>query len=86
MIRPAEGGCRLAPGLPPAALCHIREDAGVTQKQVAGALKVSRHTIAKYEKQAGWADGERLQGREPVGEIRREYAKVLRNMERLATE
>jgi len=53
---------------------------------VAEALKVSRHTIAKYEKQAGWVDGERLQGREPVGEIRREYAKVLRNMERLATE
>jgi len=75
----------LAPRLPsPRERQEIRLAAGVTQQQVADALMVSRHTVAKWEKAAGYLYGQRLAGREPVGDLRREYGRVLRNLQALS--
>jgi hypothetical protein len=72
----------LHPPLPPPGVRRrIRREAGVTQQELADLLCVTRHTISRYEKPAGHLlVGETLPGREPVGEIRREYVKALKEM------
>ncbi len=76
---------RLDPELPsPPERKRIRTDAGLTQRDVAELLYVSRHTVAKWEKQSGWLRGQRLAGREPSGDLRKQYAAVLANMRSMA--
>lgn len=55
----------------------IREAAGYTQEDLARLLHLSRHTISKWEQPAGYIDGRRLAGREPVGVLRQQYAVLL---------
>lgn len=55
----------------------IRERAGWTQEQVALKIGVSRHTITKWEMPAGRVGDRELPGREPWGELRAEYSKLL---------
>ena len=60
---------------------RIRKQAGLTQQDVADILYVSRHTVSKWENPAvGYVGNERLPGREPVGEIRRNYARLLQQL------
>lgn len=56
----------------------IRERAGLTQQDLADELLVSRWTVARWEKPAGYTNGVRLSGREPVGELRKAYSDLLR--------
>ena len=56
---------------------RIRERAGITQQDVADQLHVSRDTVMRWEKPAGYRNGRRLPGREPVGELRKAYSEVL---------
>ncbi|MCJ7782137.1 MAG: helix-turn-helix domain-containing protein, partial [Acidimicrobiia bacterium] len=56
-----------APLPPPTERRRIREAAGWTQEQVAKELHASRHTISRYERQAGLVNGRRMSGREPSG-------------------
>ena len=80
MVRTAErepAGLYSAPLPSPAYRKLIREKAGWTQRQVADKLAVSRHTVAKWEKIAGWDGDRELPGREPPGEIRTEYSRLL---------
>lgn len=58
----------------------IREQAGLTQHDVADQLYVSRWTVARWEKPAGYRNGMRLAGREPVGELRKTYSNLLREL------
>ena len=69
-----------APLPPPAERRLIRETVGWTQQQVADRLHVSRHTISKFERRAGWVRGERLGGREPVGKVRDAYSALLKRL------
>jgi uncharacterized protein YjcR len=49
---------------------------------VAEEVGVSRATIHKFEKRAGWFhNGERLPGREPSGQVRERYSALLRRLE-----
>lgn len=68
------------PCLPPVERRRIREAAGWTQRQVADELFVSRHTVGRFERKAGWVDGRRLPGREPSGEVRVAYSELLRHL------
>lgn len=56
---------------------RIREDARWTQQKVAAALFVSRHTVSRFERKAGWLNDERLPGREPSGPVRQAYSELL---------
>ena len=67
---------------PPEERRHIREAAGLTQQKLADVLFVSRYTIGRWERPAGYDGWDRLPGREPFGELRKDYAKVLRNLQR----
>lgn len=58
----------------------IRERAGLTQQDVADELFVSRWTVTRWEKPAGYRNGLRLAGREPVGPLRMAYSALLRNL------
>jgi len=69
-----------APLPPPAERRRIREAAGWTQQEVADELCVSRHTVAKFERRAGWLNGRRLQGREPSGDVRASYSELLKRL------
>lgn len=57
---------------------RIRERAGLTQQELADELFVSRWTVTRWEKPAGYRNGVRLAGREPVGELRKNYSELLR--------
>jgi DNA-binding XRE family transcriptional regulator len=70
-----------APLPPPSERRRIREAAGWTQQQVADELHLSRHTVGRYERHAGWSNGRRLVGREPSGEVRLAYSALLRRIE-----
>ena len=70
-----------APLPPPAERRRIREVAGWTQQQVADELHVSRHTIYRFEKKAGLANGERMLGREPSRELRVAYSALLKYLQ-----
>jgi DNA-binding transcriptional regulator YiaG len=59
---------------------RIREAAGVSPQALADAIHVSRWTIYRFERRAGYRNGERLPGREPVGQVRKLYADALRNL------
>ena len=72
-----------APLPPPAERRRIREAAGLTQDQVGDELHISRHTISKFERRAGWVDGRRLPGREPSDAVRVSYSELLRRLETL---
>jgi DNA-binding transcriptional regulator YiaG len=69
-----------APLPPPAERRRIREAAGLTQEEIADRLYVSRHTVAKFERRAGWVNGTRLQGREPSGDVRSSYSDLLKRL------
>jgi hypothetical protein len=56
---------------------RIRQVARWTQQQVADELHLSRHTIGRFERRAGWLNGRRLQGREPSGCVRADYSELL---------
>jgi DNA-binding transcriptional regulator YiaG len=58
----------------------IRERAGLTQQEVAVQLHVSRDAVMRWEKPAGYRNGVRLAGREPVGELRKTYSALLREL------
>ena len=58
---------------------RIRERAGLTQQDLADELFVSRWTVARWEKPAGYRNGARMAGREPVGELRKAYSDFLRS-------
>jgi DNA-binding transcriptional regulator YiaG len=75
-----------APLPPPSERRRIREAAGATQKKVADKLHVSRHTVAKFERRAGWVNGRRLPGREPTGAVRSSYSELLKNPWMMASE
>ncbi|WKZ83195.1 MAG: helix-turn-helix domain-containing protein [Acidimicrobiia bacterium] len=75
-------GGRLDPSLPsPLERASIRSRAGYTQQDIARLLDVSRHTVTKWEQPAGYIDGRRLPGREPVGDLREQYASLLSRLE-----
>jgi hypothetical protein len=57
---------------------RIRERAGLTQQDLADQLFVSRWTVTRWEKPAGYRNEVRLAGREPVGELRKNYSELLR--------
>jgi hypothetical protein len=59
---------------------RIREEGGVTVQALADAIHVSRWTIHRFERRAGYREGQRLPGREPVGEVRKLYAAALHNL------
>ena len=69
---------------------RIREAAGITQQDLADALadqlddrlNVERTLISRWETPAGYVNGRRLNGREPVGELREQYSDLLRDLER----
>ena len=68
----------LSPKLPlPADRRRIRESAGYTQQDVGEALMVSAHAVGRWERVAGYLGDRRLPGREPTGEIRGKYARLL---------
>jgi hypothetical protein len=56
----------------------IRERAGLTQEDLADELFVSRWTVSRWEKPSGYRNGKRMAGREPVGELRKNYSELLR--------
>jgi DNA-binding transcriptional regulator YiaG len=59
---------------------RIRERAGLTQQDLADELFVSRWTLARWEKPAGYRNRVRLPGREPVGALREAYSDLLRQL------
>jgi hypothetical protein len=59
---------------------RIRERAGLTQEDLADELLVSRWTVTRWEKPAGYRSGTRLGGREPVGQLRAAYSALLREL------
>ena len=69
----------------PAERRRIRVEAGWTQHQVADELHGSRHTVARFERIAGWRNGVRLPGREPSAETRVLYSKLLRRLDALGS-
>ncbi len=71
-----------APMPPPPQRRRIREDAGLTQQQVADALYVSRHTIGRFERHAGYDGVRRLPGRVPSGQVRDSYSELLQRLVR----
>ncbi len=74
------------PALPtPSERQRIRLEAGLTQRDVADVLMVSRHTVARWERLPGRIGDRRLPGREPSGDLRRQYATLLSRLESLAT-
>ena len=80
MVRTAErerAGKYSAPLPSPANRKLIRKRSGRTQQQVANELRVSRDTVAKWEKIAGWDGDRELPGREPSGEERAAYSRLL---------
>jgi hypothetical protein len=52
---------------------------------MADLLNVSRHTVARWERRAGYVKGKRLPGRVPVGELREAYARVLERLREQVT-
>ena len=58
----------------------IREQAGLTQQDVADQLHVSWDTAMRWEKPSGYRNGKSLPGREPVGELRKSYSDLLRRL------
>ena len=82
-VRRYEKG-ELDPPLPaPRERKRLRKAAGLSQEDIGDLIGVSRHQMIRFERRAGCFTGRRLAGREPVGEARRAYAKVLRNSEAL---
>ena len=74
------------PALPtPSDRQRIRLEAGLTQQEVADVLMVSRHTVARWERLPGRIGDRRLPGRQPSGDLRRQYATLLSRLESLAT-
>jgi hypothetical protein len=69
-----------APLPPPAERRHIRETAGWSQERVADELHLSRHTVMRFERLAGWRRGQRLPGREPSGDVRVAYSALLKRL------
>jgi hypothetical protein len=69
-----------APLPPPTERGRIRRAAGWSQQQAADELHLSRHALAKFERQAGWLNGTRLQGREPSGDVRSSYSDLLKRL------
>ena len=59
---------------------RIREEAGLTQQDVADELFVSRWTVARWEDPAGYWNGQRSPGREPVGGLRTAYSGLLKEL------
>jgi hypothetical protein len=59
---------------------RIRERAGLTQEDLADELCVSRWTVTRWEKPAGYRNGKRLAGREPMGDLRRSYSGLHREL------
>ena len=70
-----------APLPPPSERRRIREAAGLTQAKLARKLHVSRHTVGRFERRAGWSKGKRLAGREPSGAVRIAYSELLRRLD-----
>jgi hypothetical protein len=62
---------------------RIREEAGLTQQDVTDELFVSRWTVTRWERPAGYRNGTRLAGRESVGELREAYSELLRKLSSL---
>lgn len=60
---------------------RLREQAGWTQEDIAQEVFVNRTTVARWETPAGYHNGVRLNGREPTGESRKDYSKLLRSFE-----
>ena len=58
----------------------IRERAGLTQEDLGDELLVSRWTVTRWEKPAGYWNGKRMAGREPMGELRKSYSDLLRDL------
>ena len=69
-----------APLPPPSERRRIREAAGRTQQQIADELHVSRHTVGRFERPAGWVGSQRLPGREPTGAVRAAYSALLKRL------
>ena len=65
---------------------RLRKAAGLTQvdladelaDQLGDRLNVERTLISRWETPAGFVNGKRLNGREPVGELRQKYSDLLR--------
>ena len=70
-----------APLPPPSERRRIRDAVGWTQSEVADELHVSRHTVSKFERRAGWLDDQHRPGREPSGEVRVAYSELLRRLD-----
>lgn len=73
-------GAYSAPLPPPCERKRIRERAGLTQEELAKELFVERTTVSRWEQPAGYTHGRRLNGREPVGDRRRDYSNMLRDL------
>lgn len=70
---------------PPVERRRIREQAGWTQEDLGDELNRSRDLVSRWENPAvGYVGEERLPGREPSGEIRREYARLLQELRKTA--
>jgi hypothetical protein len=79
--RHAEGAAKYNSSLPsPDDRKRIRVRAGLTQQALADELLVSRWTVTRWEKPAGYRRGVRLPGREPVGALRAAYSNLLRDL------
>lgn len=71
-------GAYEAPLPAPSERRRIREAAGLTQADVAERIGISRHAVRLYERPAGYRNGRRLPGREPIYEVRQLYSELLR--------
>jgi DNA-binding transcriptional regulator YiaG len=73
-----------APLPSPADRKRIRVQAGLAQQDLADRLHVSRNTVMRWDKPAGYRNGKRLPGREPgrepVSELRESYSDLLRRL------
>ena len=70
-----------APLPPPLDRKRIRVDAGWSQLNVAEELHISRHTVMRYERRAGYRRGKSLPGREPTRALREAYATLLQRLD-----